>query len=197
LKYYGYSCHPKGDAPKRLSAERWTKSTSFCYWQLFGFITVRVPERPGTAGEVVKLELMPTTPAKAAASPTPPVSKWAPAVLLGWLIPGGGHFLLKRTGRGALLLVSVLSMFLLGLMMRGAMFQPQTGDILTTIIYCGGFLGDLAAGLLYLLTTWLGYAQIDMAGHVHDYGTKFLVAAGLMNVLAMVDAYEIATGKKD
>ncbi len=140
---------------------------------------------------------MPTTPAKAAANPAPPASKWAPPVLLGWLIPGGGHFLLKRTGRGTLLLVSVLSMFLLGLMMRGAMFQPQTGDILTTIIYCGGFLGDLASGLLYLLATWLGYAQADMAGHVHDYGTKFLVAAGLMNVLAMVDAYEIAIGKKD
>jgi hypothetical protein len=127
----------------------------------------------------------------------PSLRAWAPAVGLGWLIPGGGHFLLKRPGRGALLLVSVLSMFLLGLMMRGAMFQPQTGDILTTIIYCGGFLGDLSSGLLYLLTTWLGYAQPDVAGHVHDYGTKFLVGAGLLNVLAMVDVYEIATGKKD
>jgi hypothetical protein len=105
--------------------------------------------------------------------------------------------LLKRSGRGALLMASVISMFLLGLMMRGAMFQPQTGDILTTIIYCGGFLGDLASGLLYLLASWLGYSQPDVAGHVHDYGTKFLVAAGLLNILAMVDAYEIATGKKD
>ena len=127
----------------------------------------------------------------------PPVRAWAPVVGLGWLIPGGGYFLLKRTGRGTLALVSVLSMFLLGLMMRGAMFQPQTGDILTTIIYVGGFLGDLASGLLYLLTTWLGYSQPDMAGHVHDYGTKFLVAAGLLNILAIEDAYEIAIGKKD
>jgi hypothetical protein len=128
----------------------------------------------------------------------PPATRaWLPVVGLSWLIPGGGHFLLKRPGRGGLLLASVLSMFLLGLAMRGAMFQPQTGDILTTIIYCGGFLGDLASGLLYLLSTWLGYSQADVAGHVHDYGTKFLVAAGLLNVLAMVDAYEIATGKKD
>jgi hypothetical protein len=118
-------------------------------------------------------------------------------VALGWLIPGGGHFLLKKTGRGALLMASIVVMFVLGLMMRGAMFQWQTGDILTTIIYCGGFLGDLASGLLYLLATWMGYAQPDVAGHVHDYGTKFLVAAGLLNVLAMVDVYEIATGKKD
>jgi hypothetical protein len=128
---------------------------------------------------------------------SPLIGTWAPVVGLGWLLPGGGHFLLKRSGRGALLMVSVILMFLLGLMMRGAMFQPQTGDILTTIIYCGGFLGDLASGLLYLLASWLGYSQPDVAGHVHDYGTKFLVAAGLLNILAMVDAYEIATGKKD
>jgi hypothetical protein len=122
---------------------------------------------------------------------------WYSTVALAWLVPGGGHFLLKRPWRGALLLASVSLMFLLGLMMRGMMFQPQTGDVLTTIIYCGGFIGDLASGLFYLLTVWLGYAQPDMAGHVHDYGTKFLVAAGLLNVLAMVDAYEIATRKKD
>jgi len=48
-----------------------------------------------------------------------------------------------------------------------------------------------------LLSVWLGYNQPDVAGHVHDYGAKFLVAAGLLNVLAMVDAYEIAIGKKD
>jgi hypothetical protein len=139
---------------------------------------------------------MPPNVTKAAVQPAPAPS-WYPAVGLGWLLPGGGHFLLKRPGRGALLGASVLSMFLLGLMMRGAMFQPQTGDVLTTIIYCGGFVGDLASGLLYLLTTWLGYSQPDVAGHVHDYGTKFLVGAGLLNILAMVDAYEIATRKKD
>ena len=127
----------------------------------------------------------------------PPVSKWAPAVALAWLIPGGGHFLLKRPARGALLAACVGAMFLLGLMMRGALFQPQTGDILTMVIYIGGFIGNLMSGIFYLLAVWLGYNQVDVAGHVHDYGTKFLVAAGLLNILAMVDAFEIATGKKD
>jgi hypothetical protein len=128
--------------------------------------------------------------------PMPPLKVWMPSVALGWFIPGGGHFLLKRRGRGALLLFAIASMFLLGLMMRGALFQPKTGDLLTTLIYCGGFLGDLASGIFYLGTIWLGYVQPDVAGHVHDYGTKFLVTAGLLNVLAMVDAYEIAAGRK-
>jgi len=118
-------------------------------------------------------------------------------VLLAWLIPGGGHFLLKKPERGIALCASVTLMFALGIMMRGAMFHPEGGDMLTTIIYYGGFVGDLLSGVLYFLASWLGYSQPDMAGHVHDYGTKFLVGAGLLNLLAIVDAYEIATGQKD
>lgn len=128
--------------------------------------------------------------------PLPPLGTWAPAVALSWLVPGGGHFLLKRTGRGALLLIAITATFLCGLMMRGAMFQPQRGDLLTTLINTGGFVGDVASGILYLLSVWLGYNQPDTAGHVHDYGTKFLVTAGLLNILAMVDAFEIAAGRK-
>jgi hypothetical protein len=88
-------------------------------------------------------------------------------------------------------------MFVCGLMMRGAMFQPESGDLLTTLINTGGFIGDLASGILYLLSQWLGYSQVDMAGAVHDYGTKFLVTAGLLNILAMVDTFEIAVRRKD
>jgi len=133
----------------------------------------------------------------AASAPLPSAVKLIPVLLLAWLVPGGGHFLQKRSGRGAILLACVAAVFLLGLMMRGAMFQPQTGDLLTTVIYVGGFLANVASGLLYFITTWLGYNQPDVAGHVHDYGTKFLVAAGLLNILAMVDAYDIAVRKKD
>jgi TM2 domain-containing membrane protein YozV len=134
--------------------------------------------------------------AKAEKLPMPPLGAWVPAVALGWLIPGAGHMLLKRTGRGVLLLLSVTGMFLCGLLMRGAMFQPQSGDLLTIVINTGGFIGDMCSGILYFLTVWLGYSQPDVAGHVHDYGTKFLVTAGLLNVLAMVDAFEIAAGRK-
>ncbi len=127
----------------------------------------------------------------------PPVGLWGPAVALGWFVPGAGHLLLKKTGRGILLLVAITAMFLCGLMMRGTMFKPQTGDMLTTLINTGGFIGNVASGVLYLLSYWLGYDQPDAAGAVHDYGTKFLVTAGLLNILAMVDAFDIAAGRKD
>jgi hypothetical protein len=126
-----------------------------------------------------------------------PVRPWLPVVALAWFIPGGGHFLLGKRGRAALIAGSVALTFLFGLLTRGALFEPQTGDVLTTLIYTGGFIGNLASGLLYFVAVWMGYSQPDVAGHVHDYGTKFLVAAGLMNLLAMVDAYDIAKGKKD
>jgi hypothetical protein len=128
-----------------------------------------------------------------------PVQPWWKVLLVSWFIPGGGHLLLKRTGRGAVLMSTVVIMFVLGLLMRGVMFQPTRADLLTTIITCGGFLGDLASGLLYLLAYVFGYVNnvVDVAGHVHDNGTKFLVAAGLLNILAIIDAYEIAKGKKE
>lgn len=129
--------------------------------------------------------------------PLPPLKRWVPPVALAWLIPGGGHLMLGRRGRGAIMAACVIFTYVMGLLMRGALFQPQTGDLLTTVIYTGGFLGNVAAGFPYLLSVWLGYAQPDVAGHVYDYGTKFLVAAGLLNVLAMVDAFEIAAGRKD
>jgi len=128
--------------------------------------------------------------------PMPPIRLWGHVVALAWIIPGGGHFLQKRNGRGAILAGAVTLTFLLGIFMRGTMFEPKTADLLTTIIHVGGFLGDAASGILYFLATWLGYDQIDLSGLSHDYGTKFLVAAGLMNVLAMVDAFEIAVGRK-
>ena len=125
------------------------------------------------------------------------VNKWAPVVALSWLVPGGGHFLLGKRLRGALLCGCVMLSFTVGMLMRGYLFEWQTGDLFTTLIYCGGFIANLASGVPYLFARWLGYSEPDMAGHVIDYGTKFLVCAGLMNILAMVDAFEIATGKKD
>jgi hypothetical protein len=127
---------------------------------------------------------------------TASTSSWIAALAAGWIVPGAGHFLLRRQGRGILIFVSVTVMFLLGLMMRGPMFEPQGGDLLTTIIYYGGFLAHIASGALYFIAIALGYNQPDVAGHVYDYGSKFLVGAGLLNVLALVDIFELGTGKK-
>jgi hypothetical protein len=120
-------------------------------------------------------------------------------VAVGWLVPGAGHFLLGRRGRAAIILAAVVVPFVFGLLMRGPLFQPGdgSGDVLSRVIQYGGFIGDLASGILYLGTKAFGYGPPDIAAHAADYGSKFIVAAGLLNVLAMVDAYEIATRQKD
>ena len=137
-----------------------------------------------------------SNPASAGGVLAAPVKAWPVAVLAGWVVPGLGHVLLRHTGRGILLFVSVLSMFLIGLMMRGPLFQPQGGDLLTMVIYYGGFLAHVCTGAPYFLAVAFGYNQPDVAGHVYDYGSKFLVGAGLLNILAMVDVYELAKARK-
>lgn len=123
-------------------------------------------------------------------APLTPLAVAAP--LLGWLIPGAGHFLLKRYYRGALLMVSVFTMFFLGLWMDGKLYLPNTGDILDML----GFVGDIGGGGLYILgriMDW-GHGAVYMA--TADYGTKYVIVAGLLNVIAAVDAHQIAIGKK-
>jgi hypothetical protein len=133
-----------------------------------------------------------------AAEKSPPArSPWL-TVVLAWLIPGSGHFFLGRRGRAAIFFVTVAVAFMIGVLMRGPLFEPAGGgEVLSRLIQWGGFIGNLACGLFYFLAVWLGYGPPDQAGHDPDYGSKFLVVAGLLNILGMVDAYEIATKQKD
>jgi hypothetical protein len=114
----------------------------------------------------------------------------APAV--GWLIPGAGHMIQKRWIRGALLLISIATLFVLGLMMQGRIYKANGGDILDIL----GFIGDMGAGGLYIVTLAQDWGQGAIAFATADYGTKFMIVAGLLNFIAVADAYHIAIGKK-
>jgi hypothetical protein len=114
----------------------------------------------------------------------------APAV--GWFIPGAGHLVQKRWIRGALLMASIVMMYILGLMMQGHIYQPNSGDILDIL----GFIGDVGAGALYIVTRTLDYGQGAIQRATADYGTKFIIVAGLLNFISAADAYHIAIGKK-
>jgi hypothetical protein len=130
-------------------------------------------------------------PATTAAEPVS-TSKSIVVLIAGWIVPGAGHAMMKRWTRAALLFTCIVVMFVLGLAMEGKIYTPNTGEILDML----GFLGDLGAGGLYLITRIfdLGRGAIQMA--TADYGTKFIICAGLLNVIAAVDAHNIALGKK-
>jgi hypothetical protein len=134
-----------------------------------------------------------TEKAAAAAAPEYPVTKLAiVAPIVGWLIPGAGHLLLKRYVRGMLLMVSVVAMFLIGLGMDGRVYGPNGGDILEML----GFVGDLGSGALYFLARIMGWGQAAAAHATADYGKTFVIVAGLLNFIAAADAHHIALGKK-
>ncbi len=118
------------------------------------------------------------------------MSVLAPAV--GWLVPGGGHMIQKRWIRGLLLFLSIVTLFLLGLAMQGRIYKANGGDILDIL----GFIGDVGAGGLYILTLANDWGQGAIAYATADYGTKFMIVAGLLNFIAVADAYHIAIGKK-
>lgn len=127
---------------------------------------------------------------KAVAEPVSIMSVVAPAV--GWLIPGAGHMIQKRWIRGLLLFVSIVTLFLLGLAMQGRIYKANGGDILDML----GFVGDVGAGALYLMSLALDWGQGAIAFATADYGTKFIIVAGLLNFISVADAYHIAIGKK-
>jgi hypothetical protein len=114
------------------------------------------------------------------------------ALIAGWLIPGAGHLLLGKWIRAALIAASIISMFAIGIALQGKVYIPNTGDPLDML----GFAGDLGSGLLYVLARVLdwGHAAVQIA--VADYGTKFIVVAGLLNIVAAVDAHSLASGRK-
>jgi hypothetical protein len=134
-----------------------------------------------------------STPAEAqntAASAPSSMSVIAPAIA--WLIPGAGHLIQKRWIRGLLIMASITTMFVLGLLMEGRVYQPNGGDILDIL----GFVGDVGAGGLYIVTRVQGWGHGAIAHATADYGTKFLIVAGLLNFICAADAYHIAIGKK-
>jgi hypothetical protein len=83
-------------------------------------------------------------------------------------------------------------MFSIGLALKGKIYSPNTGDLLDVL----NFAGDLGNGLLYGLARLLDLGQSSVQIAVADYGTKFMVVAGLLNVIAAVDAHSLATGRK-
>jgi hypothetical protein len=89
-------------------------------------------------------------------------------------------------------MISVLTMFFLGIMMEGKVYSMNFGDVLDVL----GFIGDLGSGILYFAARTLHWGRGAINIATADYGTKFIIVAGLLNVISAVDAYHIAIGKK-
>ncbi len=116
----------------------------------------------------------------------------AVAVLLAWLVPGLGHFYLGWRRRAALHGGVVVFMFVLGLVLQGGLSHPQPGSYLSLL----ATIADLGAGALYFVADWSGWAVGRVGAATHEIGNTFHWSAGVMNMLLVLDAHDIAVGRK-
>ena len=115
------------------------------------------------------------------------------AVVAAWLVPGLGHLLLRRRARGVLFFCLVLIATAIGCKLLGNLSQVVPGQPLSFL----ATIGTMGMGLPYFILRYLLDYQGDVVAAGYEYGTAFLLTAGLMNLLLVLDAWDIALGKKE
>lgn len=115
------------------------------------------------------------------------------ACVLAWLVPGAGHVLLGRVGRGALFFGCLIAMFALGLAMD-ARLQMYFG-LEDPLALLRSF-AQMAIGLPYFVARRLGFEAGNVTAVMHEYGNTFTEVGGLLNILVILDAYDTAMGRR-
>ncbi|HXA57164.1 MAG TPA: DUF6677 family protein [Candidatus Acidoferrum sp.] len=105
-----------------------------------------------------------------------------------WIVPGLGHLLLRRWVRAAAFFIAVAGLAFVGYTMRGEVFAVRSEDSFGTL----GFLADIGSGAFYFLSRIFESSGADLSRSAGDYGTRLIAAAGIVNIVAIIDAYEIA-----
>ena|SRR5215510_11253854 len=130
----------------------------------------------------------------------PPSRAWAMGVL-GWLFPGAGHLFQGKWGRALILGGAVWICFITGLVMGGHMFSLNSSDPNSSLLLqIPPMIANLGTGILYLVCWFLGVGfgddPMQAARATFEYGNTFLLIAGLLNYLVMLDAFDISAGRK-
>lgn len=115
------------------------------------------------------------------------------AMVLAWVWPGLGHLFLGRRGRALAFCTIVVFMFGLGLAIDGRLyiFGESQGQLITRL----ASIASMGSGALYFLARGFG-PEGDLRSLTFEYGRTFTLTAGLMNLLLMLDCYDIARGRK-
>ena len=109
-----------------------------------------------------------------------------------WAVPGAGHLWLGRRAKGWVFLVAVPLMFAIGLALEGRLFPFDTSEPLVAL----AALAQLGIGIPYFIATTLGFGRGEVTIVTYEYGNAFLIVAGLLNLLVVVDVWDVALGRK-
>jgi len=129
---------------------------------------------------------------KTSAQAPPKLATLVRLCVAAWIVPGLGHFLLGRKWRALILFFAILTMFLMGIAMQGVFFTTGSESYLQTL----GYFGELGVGLAMPLARFFGYAGGNPLFVSADFGTAYLVSAGMLTTLSILDTYDIAMGRK-
>jgi hypothetical protein len=109
-----------------------------------------------------------------------------------WAVPGAGHLWLGRAQKGLVFLLALTTMFLLGLLLQGRLFPFHLGEPLVAL----AAIANAGLGLPWMRGRALDIAPGVVTAVTYEYGNTFLIVGGLLNFLVVLDAYDIATGRK-
>jgi hypothetical protein len=110
----------------------------------------------------------------------------------GWAIPGAAHLWLGRRQKGIIFFLALTSMFVIGLMLHGRIFSFDFADPLGAL----AALADFGLGLPYVIARMMGSGVGLVTATTFESGNSFLIVAGLLNFLVVLDAFDIAMGRK-
>jgi hypothetical protein len=109
-----------------------------------------------------------------------------------WLVPGAGHLWQGRIQKGVIFLVTLPLMFATGLWLEGRIFPFQPAEPLVAL----AALADLGIGIPYFVAKALNLGAGRVVAATYEYGNAFIIVAGLLNMLVVLDAFDIAQGRK-
>ncbi len=109
-----------------------------------------------------------------------------------WALPGAGHLWLGRWQKGLIFFATLLSMFLFGLWLEGQLFPF---DLTQPLVALMAF-ADIGMGIPYLVARATGVAGGRVVAITYEYGNTFMIVAGLLNMLIVLDALDVAEGRK-
>ena len=109
-----------------------------------------------------------------------------------WAIPGAGHLWLGRLQKGVTFLIVLPLMFAIGLWLEGRLFPFQLSQPLVAL----AAFADLGIGLPFLVAKGMGVGAGRVIAITYEYGNTFLIVAGLLNMLVVIDAFDVAQGRK-
>ena len=112
--------------------------------------------------------------------------------LAAWAVPGAAHLWLGRRGKGLVFLVALSAMFTIGLAVHGRLFPFDFSEPLVGL----AALADLGMGVPYFIASAFAHTGGEVTAVTYEYGNAFIIVAGLLNLLVVIDAYDVALGRK-